>query len=335
LTRAVFTPSAPGWYRVLDTSRLFQQAAVLAGTLEVSQFQGADSLWDFTDGTYAQHASLAVRRALYQYGSWGSVTKVEVSKNGLAQYVDVYVSSTSQFPVTVAFSGASIPSAAIVAVPVAGATPPGDGNAAAIDLTLLPQSTPRATTETEVAVGNPQMAQSADGSNGLEMYANNNAGGGYLQQTGGGSLWINNPFVATFVQTGGYQNVVFNNNGKTQFNYNVGFGGNGSAAWMLAGPSNNRGVDTNGVTHQAGASPTASAGTVAGTNEAGFVSGLSGATQVTLTFANGGWSSWASCVATPSMTLSAAPYVSTINNAAVTFAFPALTGRLYYHCDGN
>ena len=335
LTKAVFTPSATGWYRVLDTSRLFQQPAVLAGTIEVSQFQGADSLWDFTDGTYAQHSSLSVRRALYQYGSWGSATKVEVSKNGLDQYVDVYVSSTSSFPVTVIFSGASIPSAAIVAVPVVGATPPSDGNAAAIDLTQLPQSTPRATTETQVAVGSPLMAQSADGSDGVELYANNSSGGGYVQQTGGGSLWINNPYVATFVQTGGYQNVVFNNNGKTQFNYNVGLGGNGSAAWMLAGPSNNWGVDTNGMTHRAGASPTVSAGTVTGTNEGGFVSGLSAATQVTLTFASGGWSSWASCVATSSSSLSAAPYVSTISNTSVTFAFPSLTGRLYYHCDGN
>jgi len=106
----------------------------------MSQFQGADSLWDFTDGTYAQHSSLSVRRALYRYGSWGSVTKVEVSKSGLDQYVDVYVSSTSSFSVTVIFIGASIPSAAIVTVPVVGATPPSDGNAAAIDLTQLPQS---------------------------------------------------------------------------------------------------------------------------------------------------------------------------------------------------
>ncbi len=335
LTKAVFTPSATGWYRVLDTSRVFQQPAVLAGTIEVSQFEGADSLWDFTDGTYAQHSSLSVRRALYQYSSWGSVTKVEVSKNGLNQYVDVYVSSTSQFPVTVIFTGASIPSAAIVAVPVAGATPPGDGNAALIDLTVLPQSTPRATTESVLTVGSPLVAASADGTDGIEMYANNNGGGGFLQQVGGGSLWINNPFVATFVQTGGYQNVVFNNNGKSQFNYNVGLGGNGSAAWMLSGPSNNWGVDSNGMTHRAGAAPSTTAGTVLGTNEGGFVSGLSSATSVTLTFSGGGWSSWASCTATSSMALSSTPYVSSISNTAVTFAFPTLTGRLYYHCDGN
>jgi hypothetical protein len=335
LTKAVFTPSTTGWYRILDTSRVFQQPAVLAGTLEVSQFQGEDTLWDFTDGTYAQHSSLSVRRALYQYASWGSVTKVEVSKSGLNQYVDVYVSSTSSFPVSVTLSGASIPSAAIVPVPVVGATPPGDGNAASIDLTLLPQSTPHATTESEVAVGSPLLAESVDGTDGVELYANNSSGGGYIQQTGGGSLWINNPFVATFVQTGGYQNVVFNNNGKTQFNYNVGFGGNGSAAWMLAGPSNNWGVDVNGLTHNAGTSPSSSAGTVTGTNAGGFVSGLSAATTVTLTFANSGWSSWASCVATPSALLSTGPYVSTISNTAVTFTFPSLTGRLYYHCDGN
>ena len=335
LTNAVFTPSAAGWYRVLDTSRLFQQPAVLAGTMEISQFQGADTLWDFTDGTYGQHSSLSVRRALYQYSSWGSVTKIEVSKNGLDQYIDIYVSSASSFPVTIRFSGMSIPSAAIVPAPVSGATPPSDSNAAAIDLTELPQSTPRATTESDVAIGSPFVAQSADGTDGVELYANNSTGGSYLQQTGGGSLWINNPFVATFVQTGGYQNVVFNNNGKTQFNYNVGFGGNGSAAWMLSGPSNNWGVDANGMTHRAGASPTANAGTVTGTNEGGYVSGLSAAASLTLTFANGGWSSWASCIATPSASLSGAPYVSSISNSAVTFSFPSLTGVLYYHCDGN
>jgi hypothetical protein len=148
-------------------------------------------------------------------------------------------------------------------------------------------------------------------------------------------LWINNPYVATFVQTGGYQNVVFNNNGKTQFNYNVGLGGNGSAAWMLSGSANNWGVDTNGTTHRAGSSPAANAGTVTGTNEGGFVSGLTAATAVTLTFANGGWSSWASCEASASGSLNAAPYVSTISNASVTFMFPSMSGRLYYHCDGN
>jgi hypothetical protein len=40
-------------------------------------------------------------------------------------------------------------------------------------------------------------------------------------------------------------------------------------------------------------------------------------------------------VATPSTSLSTGPYVSTISNTGVTFAFPSLTGRLYYHCDGN
>jgi hypothetical protein len=33
--------------------------------------------------------------------------------------------------------------------------------------------------------------------------------------------------------------------------------------------------------------------------------------------------------------LNAAPYVSTISNASVTFMFPSMSGRLYYHCDGN
>jgi hypothetical protein len=28
-------------------------------------------------------------------------------------------------------------------------------------------------------------------------------------------------------------------------------------------------------------------------------------------------------------------YVSAISKTSVTFTFPALTGTLYYHCDGN
>ena len=86
--------------------------------------------------------------------------------------------------------------------------------------------------------------------------------------------------------------------------------------------------DANGVKHEGGTAPTASAGTITGTNAAGFVSGLSAATSVTITFANGGWNTWASCTASPSVSLSAAPYVSAISKSAVTFTFPSLTGTL-------
>jgi hypothetical protein len=83
-----------------------------------------------------------------------------------------------------------------------------------------------------------------------------------------------------------------------------------------------------------GAAPTASAGTVTGTNAAGYVSGLSAATTVTITFSNSGWSTWASCVANTSVAATQ-PYVSAISKTAVTFTFASLTGTLYYHCSGN
>jgi hypothetical protein len=93
-------------------------------------------------------------------------------------------------------------------------------------------------------------------------------------------------------------------------------------------------IDHYGTQHQIGTAPTASAGTVTGTNAAGYVSGLSVATSVTLTFANGGWSTWASCVANTSVAATQ-PYVSAISKTAVTFTFASLTGTLYYHCSGN
>jgi hypothetical protein len=93
-------------------------------------------------------------------------------------------------------------------------------------------------------------------------------------------------------------------------------------------------IDRYGTQHQMGAAPTASAGTVTGTNAAGYVSGLSAATTVTITFSNSGWSTWASCVANTSVAATQ-PYVSAISKTAVTFTFASLTGTLYYHCSGN
>jgi len=81
-------------------------------------------------------------------------------------------------------------------------------------------------------------------------------------------------------------------------------------------------------------SPTASAGSITGTNSTGYVGGLSSATSVTITFANSGWSNWASCTASAN-TSAAQPYVSSISKAAVTFTFKPLTGTIYYHCDGE
>jgi hypothetical protein len=84
---------------------------------------------------------------------------------------------------------------------------------------------------------------------------------------------------------------------------------------------------------QAGTAPTASAGTLSGSNNGGYISGLSAATTVTITYANSGWVTWSSCTAVTNVS-AVQPYVSAISAASVTFTFPSLTGTLYYHCDG-
>jgi hypothetical protein len=93
--------------------------------------------------------------------------------------------------------------------------------------------------------------------------------------------------------------------------------------------------DANGVTHENGTAPTGSAGTVTGTNAGGYISGLSAATSVTLTFANSGFKTWAACNGTASVSLATNVYVSAQSKTACTFTFPSLTGTLYYHVDGN
>jgi hypothetical protein len=94
-------------------------------------------------------------------------------------------------------------------------------------------------------------------------------------------------------------------------------------------------IDAKGTVRQvSSASPTSSTGTVVGTNNGGYVSGLSSATALTLTFANGGWGTWASCNANTSASASQ-PYISAISKSAVTFKFPDLTGTLYYSCTGS
>jgi hypothetical protein len=82
-------------------------------------------------------------------------------------------------------------------------------------------------------------------------------------------------------------------------------------------------------------SPTASAGTLVGTNNGGAISGLSAATSVTVTFAGGtGFTVWNSCTANASAA-STPVAVSALSLTSVTFSFPSLTGSLYFHCDGN
>jgi hypothetical protein len=112
--------------------------------------------------------------------------------------------------------------------------------------------------------------------------------------------------------------------------------GNGSNTTTL-GNSSTIGTWKFGTQHVIATAPTASAGSVSvySTNAGGEITGLSAATSVTITFANSGWTNAAFCTATPSTTLATVVYNSAQSNTAVTFTFPALTGKLFYHCDGN
>jgi hypothetical protein len=112
--------------------------------------------------------------------------------------------------------------------------------------------------------------------------------------------------------------------------------GNGSNTVTL-GNSSVTGTWYNGTQHIVATAPTASTGSVAtySTNAGGEITSLSAATTVTITFANSGWTNAAFCTATPSTTLATVVYNSSQSKTAVTFTFPALTGNLFYHCDGN
>jgi hypothetical protein len=99
-------------------------------------------------------------------------------------------------------------------------------------------------------------------------------------------------------------------------------------------------VDHFGTVHQGSSAPTctSSAADCAvatySTNTGGEITGLTGDTSVTITFANSGWVNAAFCVATDSQA-STPVYNSSQSKTAVTFSFAALTGNLFYHCDGN
>ena len=94
--------------------------------------------------------------------------------------------------------------------------------------------------------------------------------------------------------------------------------------------------DPNGEKHEAGSAPSVS-GTgcslTSGTNAVGIIA-TSSSTACTVTFANSGWSTWASCTVSAN-TSAALPYVSAMSKTAATFTEVSSTGSLYYTCGGN
>ena len=121
------------------------------------------------------------------------------------------------------------------------------------------------------------------------------------------------------------------------------FGWGGNCSFTYTGTNTNTAatcpwaVDTHGIVHQLGNSnmPTASAGSIAsGTNADGTIGGLSAATSVSMTFANGGWSTWVSCTASSSVAGNQPAVTATLT--AVTFTFASeFTGAVSYHCGGK
>jgi lysophospholipase L1-like esterase len=110
--------------------------------------------------------------------------------------------------------------------------------------------------------------------------------------------------------------------------------GNGSNTATI-GNSSLIGTWLKGTMHFTGTAPDASAGSVTGSNAGGTIASLTAATTTTLTFNTASpWTVWSSCTASASA--AATPVqVSAISLTAVTFTFAALTGSVYYQCNGN
>jgi hypothetical protein len=86
-----------------------------------------------------------------------------------------------------------------------------------------------------------------------------------------------------------------------------------------------------------GPAPTTSAGTLTGSNTGGYITGLSAASSVSITFTNSGWNTWASCIWTPDATGGAGQNSSTPGlKTGATYTFTAAyTGGINYSCNGN
>lgn len=143
----------------------------------------------------------------------------------------------------------------------------------------------------------------------------------------------------------GIFNLIDSVNSVNQFSCNAGTGTTGScsvagtanANALKVGSTHQTTFDANGVKHEAGTVPTVSSGTIVGTSAGGYVSGLSAVASVTITFANSGWTTWASCTANATVTGSDPFVTSTLGlKTSVTFTFPSTyTGGITYSCVGN
>jgi hypothetical protein len=144
-TTSQFIPASMGWYRVYDSS-LVANGTVgypMGATIRITSPAQQDVIVDVACASYRTRCSATARNALNaNLSGYGSVTKIEVSKQGMAQYIDLYIATaSSNRTVTVAFSNSnSLLGEGIVLNPVVGSAPTADTGAAIIDLTNVTQS---------------------------------------------------------------------------------------------------------------------------------------------------------------------------------------------------
>jgi hypothetical protein len=324
-----FTPTAVGWYRLISSLSSNCGSLIFNGGYDNKY---AQSIYDFCSRPWSTSFITARSPLPYVGAPSGPIDQIESSNDGSGHtYLDVHVSDvTSASMITAVFMGAGIPHVGIVASPVVGATP-GTNVAATINLnnadvnsaiitTGSIQTSAVFLTSLRFAVGG-DYAMQADGSQNVVI---NPAFHNVTVQAGSPG----SPRTLSLLSSNANCGMVINAANSNAPSFSCG---------LLIGSGNQTTFDANGLKHEAGSAPTASAGTITGTNSGGYVSNLSGATSLTITFANSGWTSWASCTANTSVSgISAAVTSAPGLKASVTFTFSAaLTGGVTYHCDGN
>lgn len=152
LPTSTFTPSAVGWYRIINAT-----ANQISGSIDIdaSAYNNHEihDRFEFVGSGNGGNSVLNADLLSNYGGSYGPIDQIEVSSNGSnGVYVDVHVSDvTNAQPISIKYSGQSLPSAAIVPNPVIGATP-GTASVAVINLGALgtaPQVTRKTTGQDE------------------------------------------------------------------------------------------------------------------------------------------------------------------------------------------
>ena len=152
LPSSTFTPTATGWYRIINAT-----SSQISGSIDIDAAaynnHEIHDRFEFVGSGNGGNSVLNAALLSNYGGSYGPIDQVEVSSNGgNGIYVDVHIGDvTNAQPITIKYSGQSLPAAAIVTNPVAGATP-GSSGAAVINigsLSTAPQVTRKTTGQDE------------------------------------------------------------------------------------------------------------------------------------------------------------------------------------------